>query len=184
MPYRIVKDFKNNFYHIYNRGNNYQNIFIEERNYKFFINKLFYFFHNKASLISYCLMPNHYHLLVKMNDNDQLPKIMQRLSTSYTKSINKAYNRVGHLFQGRYKSKLIPNNDYLLHLSRYIHLNPVKAKLVSKPENWKYSSYNDYVNGTSDMLEMHIILDQVKNYTDFVSSYHENQSYFMKDMIF
>lgn len=185
MPYRNIQDIKDNFYHIYNRGNNYQKIFFDEKNYDFFLTKLLFLFDGKISLIAFCLMPNHYHLLIKIIENYNLSKIMQRFSTSYTKSINKAYNRVGHLFQGRYKIKYIPNNEYLLHLSRYIHLNPVRANLVRKPENWRFSSYNDYLKEKGRYnLEKDIILDQINDYAGFVKSYQENQSYFIKDLIF
>jgi len=185
MPYRNIQDIKDNFYHIYNRGNNYQKIFFDEKNYDFFLTKLLFLFNGKISLIAFCLMPNHYHLLIKIIENYNLSKIMQRFSTSYTKSINKAYNRVGHLFQGRYKIKYIPNNEYLLHLSRYIHLNPVRANLVRKPENWRFSSYNDYLKEKGRYnLEKDIILDQINDYAGFVKSYQENQSYFIKDLIF
>ena len=105
MPYRTIQVITNNYYHVYNRGNNSQDIFFEEKNYNFFLTKLSKVFENNISLICYCLMPNHYHLLIKVKKDSQFSNIMQRFSTSYTKAINKTYKRVGHLFQGRYKIK-------------------------------------------------------------------------------
>ncbi|MDZ7767292.1 MAG: transposase [Melioribacteraceae bacterium] len=137
------------------------------------------------SLVAYCLMPNHYHLLVEILEDNFLNKAMQRFSTSYTKAINKSQNRIGHLFQGRYKYKLVPNDNYLLHLSRYIHLNPVKAGLVKRPEEWLFSSYRDYLDKRkSEFLNFEIVTSQVDNYQEFVMSFQEEQSYYLKEMLF
>jgi len=185
MPYREIPFLQNNYFHVYNRGNNYCKIFFAEKNYKFFLKRLLAIFDNRINLAAYCLMPNHYHLLVKIIEDNYLEKAMQRLSTSYTKAINKQNGRVGHLFQGRYKAKLVPNNEYLLHLSRYIHLNPVRGGLVDNPEDWEHSSYCDYISGNNaEYLDKDIILDQIKDYAEFVNSYQEEQNYFIKDMLF
>ncbi len=185
MPYREIHFLKNNYFHVYNRGNNYNKIFFAEKNYSFFLRRLLEIYDKRINIVSYCLMPNHYHLLLKIIEDNYLEKAMQRFSTSYTKAINKQYGRVGHLFQGRYKAKLIPNNEYLLHLSRYIHLNPVRAGLVKKPEDWKYSSYNEYISmNKSECLDPDIILDQIEDYAEFVNSYQEKQNYYIKDMLF
>ncbi len=88
-------------------------------------------------------------------------------------------------FRGRYKANLIPNNEYLLPLSRYIRLNPVRAGLVRKPIDRKYSSYGDYISmNKSEYLDTDIILDKINNYAEFVNSYQEEQNYFIKDMLF
>jgi putative transposase len=188
MPYRINKSFKDSYYHVYNRGNNYEDIFFEQRNYSFFLSKITLIFKNDVDLICYCLMPNHYHLIVKVNDNFLLEKAMQRFSNSYTKALNKSINRVGHIFQGRYKSKPITKNDYLLHLSRYIHLNPTRKNLVKEPGEWKFSSYLDYVGLRYNCnLKMDIVLDQFKtskDYIRFVKDYQKDQYYYIKDFLF
>ena len=184
MPYR-QDACKNHFYHVYNRGNNFEPIFYTDRNYHFFIKRLIQYFEKKINLVAFCLMPNHYHLLIEILEDSFLQKAMQKFSTSYTKAINKSQNRVGHLFQGRYKSKLVPNNDYLLHLSRYIHLNPVKSGLVKKPEDWLFSSYLDFVaKKKSKFLNFEIITAQVQDYQKFVTSFQEEQNYYLKDMLF
>ncbi|MFQ6057361.1 MAG: transposase [Anaerolineae bacterium] len=100
---------------------------------------------------------------------------MMRLSVSYTKAINKRYQRVGALFQGPFQAVHVDRNEYLLHLSRYIHLNPVTAELVERPEDWEFSSYREYVglrNGT--LPEPEIVLAQFptrSTYQEFVASY-------------
>jgi len=122
-----------NFYHVYNRGNNRQIIFFERENYIYFLRLIReHLIKNSVDIIAYCLMPNHYHLLVYLRD-ETLSDAMKSLSLSYTKAINKRFNRSGVLFQGRFQSIHISQTDYLVNLSQYIHLNPVKASLVKQP---------------------------------------------------
>lgn len=137
---------KGHYYHVYNRGVNRQPIFFADRNWGFFIQRLRdYFVASAADIIAYCLMPNHYHLLVYVVCDDFGHAVMQPFATSYTKAINQEQGRTGHLFQGRYKGKHVDKDGYLLHLSRYIHRNPVAAGLVAHPADWTFSSYRDYV---------------------------------------
>ena len=89
-------------------------------------------------------MPNHFHLLIGPRD-DELSRRMQRFSISYTKAMNERYERIGALFQGQFQAVHVDRNEYLLHLSRYIHLNPAAARLAARPEDWEFSSYRDYV---------------------------------------
>jgi putative transposase len=134
------------YYHVYNRGVNRQPIFFAPRNWVFFLQRLNeYFTGDKAMIIAYCLMPNHYHLLVYVLDSEFSFSVMQPFVTSYTKAINKEQDRVGALFQGRFKGILIERNEYLVHLSRYIHRNPVDAGLAARPADWTFSSYRDYI---------------------------------------
>ena len=89
-------------------------------------------------------MDNHYHLLIE-TPLANLNQLMQNINTSYTVFINRKYRRSGHLFQGRYKAIVIDKDNYLLSLSRYIHLNPVRANIVDSPEQYRWSSYREYV---------------------------------------
>jgi putative transposase len=141
-----------NFYHIYNRGNNRQLIFFERDNYIYFLQLVRrYLIANSVDIVAYCLMPNHYHFLVYLRD-ETLSDAMKFLSLAYTKAINKRFDRSGVLFQGRFHSIHVTETDYLIHLSRYIHLNPVKANLVQQPEEWEFSSYSEYVGLRSGTL--------------------------------
>ena len=116
-------------------------------------------------------MPDHYHLLVCPRV-DTLSKLMQPFLLAYTHAFNKRYGQMGALFQGRFKAHYVDKNEYLLQLSRYIHLNPVRAGLVKEAENWEFSSYCDYLGlRTGSILNPKIVLDQFQSpqdYRDFV----------------
>lgn len=145
MPPRQVIFSQGHYYHLYNRGNNHQRIFFERENYLYFLRQLRkHLTSDSLDVIAYCLMPNHYHLLVYLK-TENLPSLMQPFMLAYTKAINQRYGRTGSLFQGRYQVIHVNSTAYLLNLTRYIHLNPVKAGLVDKPEEWEFSSYLEYV---------------------------------------
>jgi REP element-mobilizing transposase RayT len=145
MPRRQVIFQSGNYYHVYNRGNNRQLIFFERDNYLYFLRLLRnHLIAHGVDIIAYCLMPNHYHLLVHLK-TEHFSKLMQAFSLSYAKAINKRYQRVGSLFQGRFQAIHVDSEEYLLHLTRYIHLNPVQANLVDKAEDWEFSSYQEYI---------------------------------------
>ena len=145
MPRRKTEILPGQYYHLYNRGNNCQKIFFERENYLFFLRRFrHYLVDNTLEVNAYCLMPNHYHFLVHLRQGNFSQK-MQAFTLSYTKAMNKRYRRCGSIFQGRFQAILVDSDAYLLYLSRYIHLNPVKAGLVKCPEEWEFSSYLDYV---------------------------------------
>ncbi len=132
------------YMHIYARGNNKENIFHEDADYKRFLTRLDdYRSDLQFKLYAYCLLPNHFHLLLQVN---QIPisKIMQKFMTSYTMYFNKKYHRTGHIFQGRYQSIIIDKDSYLLQVFRYIILNPIKVGLADYPDQYIWSSYSHY----------------------------------------
>ena len=133
-------------YHIYNRGVNYSDIFFTRANRLFFLHRLrTYCPVEIGKIIAYCLMPNHYHLIVHVAAAEFGLKAMQPLMVSYTKAINKQEGRVGAVFQGPFQARRVKSDSDLVHLSRYIHLNPVAAGFVAAPEEWEFSSYQEYV---------------------------------------
>ena len=145
MPYRKVAFRKGEYYHLYNRGNNFQPIFFERTNYLYFLRKVREHLTPEAlDIVAYCLMPNHYHFMAVLR-TDNLAGAMQPFIVAYTKAINKRHQRVGALFQGPYQAIRVDSDEYLLHLSRYIHLNPVAASIVRVAEDWEFSSYREYV---------------------------------------
>ena len=133
-------------YHIMMRGNEKRKIFLDDEDRMRFIHTLF----EKASeertdIYAYCLMDNHVHLLLH-EEGDNLARLIKRINVSFVYYFNKKYKRIGHLFQDRFKSEIIDNENYLLAAVRYIHNNPVKAGMVNLPEEYCWSSYYDYIN--------------------------------------
>jgi REP element-mobilizing transposase RayT len=119
------------FHHIYNRGVDRSPIFFNRDNWFFFLKRLReYASPDQADILAYCLMPNHYHVLCEVKVDDFGKSVMQPFSVSYTKAINKQQGRVGSLFQGPFQARRVDSDSYLVHLTRYIHLNPVTANLV------------------------------------------------------
>jgi putative transposase len=175
MPRRQVILQTGNYYHVYNRGNNRQLIFFERDNYIYFLRQLRnHLIENGVDLIAYCLMPNHYHLLVYLK-TDRFSQLMQSFTLSYVKALNKRYQRVGSLFQGRFEAIHVDREEYLLHLTRYIHLNPVRANIVEKAENWEFSSYQEYIDMRRGALSK---IDEVRSHFNSADDYR----YFLEDL--
>lgn len=192
MPRRETPLISGQYYHVYNRGNNRQDIFLDRANYVFFLKRLRKYLIGLAAdpwvtIVAYCLMPNHFHLLVQLHD-ELFSRRMQRHSISYTKAINKRYHRIGALYQGQFQAIHIDSNDYLLHLSRYIHLNPVTAHLVRRPEDWEFSSYREYMglrHGT--LVDPGIVLGQFRTteeYRQFVTAYQPSDLTTIEHLLF
>jgi len=138
-PLRI--EFKGAVYHITSRGNASQAIFFDEKDFADFLRVLCQVVKRYHFLLhAYCLMNNHYHLLIETPEGN-LSRGMRQLNGLYTQRFNQRHQRVGHLFQGRYKAILVDKDNYLLTLCRYIVLNPVRAKIVKDPRDWKWSTY-------------------------------------------
>ena len=127
-----------------------------EKNY-FFCNLLDQKISSYIKFISYCVMPDHYHLLIKILVNDCFSKYINDVENSYTRYFNIKYDRKGPLWQSDFKLIKIKTNNQLLHLTRYIHLNPVTKRLVGKPEEWEYSSYRDLINNEKYLQQIHEI---------------------------
>ncbi len=161
-------------YHIMMRGNDKRTIFLDDNDRRSFISTLY----EKASeentdIYAYCLMNNHVHLLLYEKEYN-ISRLIKRINVSFAYHFNKKYKRVGHLFQDRFKSEIIDNNDYLLAAVRYIHNNPVKAGIVSSPQKYLWSSYNDYI---SEKKCNDLVTDKVLNI------FSENTSVAIKQFI-
>jgi putative transposase len=146
-PWRV--QFENAVYHIASRGNGRQNIFLDDHDRYNFLDLL-----GRASerfnleIFSFCLMSNHYHLLLRTSKANLSPA-MQWLNTTYAVRFKTRHHRSGHFFQGRFKSVLVEDEPHWQHLSFYIHLNPVRAGMVENPAQYKWSSYLDYIKSKS-----------------------------------
>ena len=153
MARRQVVFLPDHYYHIYNRGANRETIFNEEENYLFLLRRVKeYITKFQISMIAYCLMPNHYHILLRQEGEDPISKFIQAVFNSYSKAFNKAFGRTGTLFEGPFDAIHIDKNAYLIHLCRYIHRNPLEAGLVAHPGEWMYSNYLEWVKKRSGSL--------------------------------
>ena len=160
-PLRL--EFPGALYHITSRGNAKQDVFWDDADRTSFLNLLGQEVRQQEwKCYSYCLMDNHYHLIIETPEGNLISG-MRRLNGVYTQWFNRRHRRVGHLFQGRYKSIIVDKESYLLELCRYVVLNPVRAGIVSRPGEWKWSSYlattMGYVN-RPDWLDTAWILQQ------------------------
>ena len=149
-PLRI--EYEGALYHVTARGNERKKIYFSKTDYEKF---LYYVAQAKKKfgikIYSYVLMSNHYHLVIETPEAN-LCKTMQYINGSYTTYLNIKRRRSGHLFQGRYKAIIVDRDNYLLELSRYVHMNPVRAKIVEKPEEYVYSSYRTYITRKRDSI--------------------------------
>lgn len=162
MPRRQVPFVPGLYYHIYNRGNNRQSIFFQPENYLYFLRNVKRYIVPLAKVVAYCLMPTHYHLLLRIQTSEffknsevfsgQISNAMMRLSVSYTKAINKRFSRVGSLFQGQFQAIPVQTYPHLLNLCVYLHANPVKDGLVALPEDWIYSNYLEWLGQRDESL--------------------------------
>lgn len=183
MPSRniVKKPIDDSYYHIYVRGNNKQFIFIDDYDFDYFISLFYRYlshdeikkqkyhypcFIDRIKIIAYCIKSNHFHILAYQKESNGVEKFMRSIMTSYSMYFNLRYSRTGPLFESRYKSSYVCDDNYLCHVSRYIHLNPRSWR------RYKYSSLKFYKNGHEpSWLDTAIILNQFKNrnnYYDFV----------------
>ncbi|OPX25946.1 MAG: hypothetical protein B1H06_06735 [Candidatus Cloacimonas sp. 4484_143] len=160
---------KGNFYHLYNRGCNKDAIFLHETDYNDLIKRIQSSKHlDYLKILSYCLMPNHYHFLVQQTSDIPVTQWIGYIFNGYVQSFNKRNEHSGTLFEGRVRAKLITDNNYLIKTVIYIHLNPVIAGLVTKPEDWKYSNYPDWIGLTnSSLTDYKFINDTLDNKNEY-----------------
>lgn len=144
------------FYHVTSRGNERKDVFKSKRDREKFLEYLESSNERYNAVIhAFCLMDNHYHLLLE-TPSGNLPQVMRHINGAYTTYFNFKRARRGHLFQGRYKAILVEKDEYAKELSRYIHLNPVRAKLSEKPEDYFWSSYNFYIGRVKAPQWLHL----------------------------
>lgn len=183
MPGRDVPLVNGEIYHLFNRGNEKHDIFIQPRDYRRFKRTLYYYqfqgpkpkfsnfglfnlqFFNPTpenrlvKVFCYCLMPNHFHLLVQQLKDNGISTFLSQISNSHTKYINTKYNRVGSLLQGTFKSVLVENDEQFTHISRYIHINPKVAGLVERLDQYPWSSYEEYMHSKGSICSTEEILN-------------------------
>lgn len=183
------------YFHVYNRGVSRSPLFFSAADYNDFLRRVRKQLerhsdslpviqaqsqpHNSTQieLVAFCLMPNHFHFILHQLAANAISDLMGHVCNGYVKAINLKMRRSGHLFEGKYKMKLIDDNRYLLHLSRYIHMNPVRARLVKRADEWTFSSCRTYYGlATDSFINTEAILGNFSGKTEyraFVESYRE-----------
>lgn len=147
MPRKRPDHLPGHFYHFYNRGAHQLSIFRESANYLFVLRKVKHYCGMfDLSPIAYCLMPNHYHFLVRQDGEHPAGLLPRRVFNSYSKAYNKRYGHSGTLFEDNYKVIQVQHEGHLLHLCRYIHANPVKHGLADDAADWPYSNYLEWID--------------------------------------
>ncbi|MDZ7717928.1 MAG: hypothetical protein U5K72_03785 [Balneolaceae bacterium] len=185
-------------YHIYNRGHGRSLIFREKKNYQFFLNKFSKYILPIADIYAYCLLPNHYHFLIQIKNEDELRRLAKNRSryknltmngnfvkfisdtfgaffNSYAKSFNKVYNRHGSLFEESIKRKGVESDDYFTTMIRYIHFNPVFHGMTSHPAEWQYSSYHACITEKPTKLKRNSVLEWFGGKEAFLKFHHTIQ---------
>ena len=173
------------YYHIYNRGNNREILFREQRNYPYFLKLYTRYIEPVAETYAYCLMSNHFHFLVRIKDYEECKEVSQsfkewqtykqtypsrafsKLFSTYTKAFNKSYQRSGSLFEKPFRRKLVDNDSYFSALVAYIHRNPQKHNFVADFRDWPYSSYPAIVSNKETRVQRDIVLDWFEGQREF-----------------
>ena len=176
----------NSYYHIYNRANGKDKLFLTDDNYKFFLQKYDMYISPIAETLSYCLMPNHFHFLIKIksdatltalsgfktltgqNLSNKLSQQFSHLFNSYTQSFNKQHNRSGSLFARPFNRIKISSEEYLINIVNYIHQNPVTHNYVNEIDDWTYSSYTSFLNNKSTKVNIEEILNLFNDIDNFI----------------
>lgn len=200
MSYNQAIFANNEFYHVFNRGVEKRTTFMNKRDYNRFIETMDYYrmknppirfsFRNRpiiiqknttasplAEIICFCLMPNHFHMLVKQIDDNGISTFLSKLSNSYTKYFNTKFKRVGPLFQGSFKAVRIEDDEQFLHTSRYIHLNPLIDYLTRDLKTYPYSSYPEFLGLKKGFCKKDIILNNFKTPSDYEKFVLDQEDY-------
>ncbi len=187
---KLEKLIPGNTYHIFNKAIGSDKLFITPDDYSFFLQKLDRYIIPIADIISYCLIPNHFHLLVDIREIDNLPiklskqyqgapdlyisQVFSNFFNSYTKSFNKAHERAGRLFLYPFKRILVEDDDYMTYLITYIHRNPIHHGIVKSFSEWEYSSYNAIISNKDTKVNRNMVLAQFGSKDEFIIFHNEN----------
>jgi putative transposase len=169
MPQRNISFSQGSYYHIYNRTPGVEHLFVDDENFRYCLRLIKHYSQIcKIAIIAYCLMPSHYHLCVRQDSQKTVSEFISHIFITYVQAFNKRHQRHGTLFSGRFKHRLIEKDEYLIQLCCYIHLNPVRAHLVTKPENWLYSNYLEWIDQRKGgLIDHEFINEQFPNRDDY-----------------
>ncbi len=167
--------YKDKYYHVYNRAVGNDKLFYVEENYKYFLKRYSYYLGSMLKTFSFCLLPNHFHLLVSptINEPEVIIEHFRRFFISYTMSINKQQNRKGNLFQSNFKRKIIDSESYLTQIVYYIHANPFHHNIINNFTNYKYSSYKKIISSKITRLQRREVLSWFNGKKGFIEYHNE-----------
>jgi putative transposase len=177
-------------YHIFNRGNNLENIFIEEKNYDYFLSLVKKYLVPVADIYAYCLLKNHFHFVLRIKDDQFLEDKYRKKPflafshtfNAYTKAINKEYNRKGSLFQEHLHRIRVKDEKYLKQLIAYVHLNPVKHKFAHDHKSYLFSSFHEYSISNSEIISSEFIFELFDGKSNF-EYWHDLNRIYLADKI-
>ncbi len=175
-----------NYYHIYNCGNNKEDIFIEEKNYEYFLTLLKKHVLPYSDILAFCLLKNHFHLLVYLKDNFESKTISQGYSNffnAYAKAINKSYNRTGSLFKDRFSRIKINDEGYLKSLIVYIHTNPTHHQFIDNFKDYKFSSYKSFLSKQPTLMNRDFVLNLFENRENFQFVHNNKQLQIKQELL-
>ena len=192
------------FYHIYNRANGNEKLFIEDENYRYFLQQWSKYIEPIAETYCYCLLPNHFHFLVRIRNEEEVLDFLRlskptlqgfetlggfsraislpfsHLFNGYTQAFNKKYKRKGSLFMSNFKQKEIADDSYFTSIVAYIHRNPIHHHLVTELEHWKHSSYTTLLSSKPTKLQRQYLLDWFGGKEKFLQFHQEEIKEFKK----
>ena len=163
-------------YHIYSRAIGKEVLFLTDENFNYFLKRYDDHCAEMFETLAYCLIPNHFHFLVRVKDgsfNDEVVKKFSNFLNSYSKAFNKSNDRSGALFQRKFKRKIISSEPYLTRIILYIHLNPFKHKLVEDFRKWKYSSFNSYSTELPTKINKEVGLEWFGGLQEFLKMHQD-----------
>ena len=172
MPLARPNHLPGHYYHFFNRGAHRLAIFLDGVNYRFVIRKLRTLCRSLSlKPIAYCLLPNHYHFLIKQEGDHPAGLLPRRIFNSYSKAYNQRYYHNGTLFEGNYKVRWVNDDSYLIHLCRYIHANPVVHGIVDSVDDWPYSDYQQWIqNWIKSSIDRSFITTRFDSPEDYYTS--------------
>ncbi len=178
------------YFHIYNRGVNSENIFKEERNYHYFLQQYKFYCADVLETLAYCLLKNHFHLLVYVKENVEVPrrdgegifkmnasKQLSHFFNSYAQAINKAHKRTGQLFEAPFERKLVDDDNYIRSMIYYCHRNAQHHDFVKDFRDWEFSSYYSILHNDNSLINTDKVVQQFRNISDFEKAH----SIFLED---
>lgn len=173
-------------YHIYSKAIGKEVLFLNEDNYSYFLAKYGLYTKDMVDTLAYCLLPNHFHFLIKIKKNvtnEKLIRSFSNLLNAYSKAFNKANNRSGGLFQRKFKRKLVEDENYFSRIVLYIHLNPIKHSVARDISDWKYSSFRGYLSSRPTKLKKDLVLDWFGGIQEFEKIHRNSKSEYLPEAL-